>query len=121
MFLTRDDAAICLICHEGVPDENPVVHGAVAGMACLWCHDPHQSRFENLLRRPAPELCQQCHVQELMGAPAKSAHVSEQTNCLECHYGHGGQADYFLRNLETGEDTAPDDEVSDEDDPSDDS
>lgn len=95
--LSRDDSSMCLKCHESTLAEYTFMHGATVGMACLWCHDPHRSPYENLLRAQPPELCRQCHNPSLTSRPEVSEHVQTETECLECHSGHGGSSRYFLK------------------------
>ena len=95
MLLTKDDSDICLRCHEGLNDQYPLMHGAVTGMACLMCHDPHFSAYEHLLREEAPGLCLQCH--DMGTGNPTPPHKDLQQNCLECHNGHGGDVPFFLR------------------------
>jgi len=116
MQLSRDDSSVCLKCHAEIPDQYAIMHGAVIGNACLWCHDPHISTNAALLREPAPALCIQCHGDEAKTGPS-SAHVSAETECLSCHAGHGGNDAYFLRDLLLGDDN---DSVEDDRDAEDD-
>ncbi|MBK7404381.1 MAG: hypothetical protein IPJ41_07020 [Phycisphaerales bacterium] len=96
--LTRQDSSICLKCHEGVPEEQPRVHGPVAAAACLWCHTPHESAYAALLKGPAREVCTACHEPSMLGTEKVPEHApSDQTSCVECHAGHGGTARYFLK------------------------
>lgn len=95
--LTREDSHVCLKCHENVVDQYEMMHGPVVGVGCLFCHSPHKSPFPSLLREPTPQLCVQCHTQEMMRKPLPQEHMDPNRNCLDCHYGHGGDIDYFLR------------------------
>lgn len=97
--LSRDDSSICLKCHEETTTQYPFMHGATVGMACLWCHDPHRSPYDSLLRAQAPELCRQCHNPSLTVRPEEIEHIQTETECLNCHYGHGGSSRYFLKDL----------------------
>ena len=103
LFTARDDSALCLKCHEDAASQYPYMHGPVASIACRWCHSPHESTVRPLLRAAAPELCLQCHGLEMMSAPQPPEHVDLQRDCLECHFGHGGQDAYFLKPQETEE------------------
>ena len=87
---------MCLRCHEEVIDAYPVMHGPVAGVACLWCHAPHDSTVEPLLRTQAPDLCLQCHGLELTTTPQPPEHHDLERDCLACHGGHGGDNAYFV-------------------------
>ncbi len=96
----------CAGCHDDVQRTWPRVHGPVAAGDCLWCHQPHESRFPALLVRGSPDLCLQCHLFELeesLSAP----HEDLQRDCLSCHRGHGGDNPYFLHTAADAEPEAP--------------
>lgn len=96
--LSKQDSSICLKCHEGVPDEQPRVHGPVAAAACLWCHTPHESAYAALLKGPARGVCSACHEPSLLGTDTVPQHKPDDTtSCVECHSGHGGTVRYFLK------------------------
>lgn len=102
VMLTQDDSALCLRCHEKIVDQYPFMHGAVVGQACLWCHEPHESPNEHLLRQPAPAVCLQCHGDELQRRNDANAFIIPQhsdlsKSCLTCHVGHGSNAPGMLR------------------------
>lgn len=101
--LTRDSGSLCMKCHEGVTEQFEFMHGPVVGMACLWCHNPHFSQVEHLLRKPSPELCLQCHssgqlqTRTSTGDLLRPQHADLTQSCLVCHSGHGGEASGLLR------------------------
>lgn len=99
VFGGRTDSSICMKCHAEVVQQHEVMHGPVAAVACLWCHKPHESIHENLLRYEVPQLCRQCHVPGLLGAPQQPDHIQNEVACLDCHSGHGGDNRYFLQDL----------------------
>jgi predicted CXXCH cytochrome family protein len=86
----------CLKCHDKVKEPWTFLHGPVAATQCLWCHDPHRSTVPSLLRHPAGKLCRECHTQELLD-PGVPEHVDLTADCLQCHYGHGGNDRNFLK------------------------
>jgi predicted CXXCH cytochrome family protein len=88
--------SICLECHADATDLARL-HGPVAAGACLFCHEPHVSRYPDLLLEGSPELCLGCHQFELQGAPPTPVHEDLSRDCLDCHFGHGGDDRYFLR------------------------
>jgi predicted CXXCH cytochrome family protein len=53
----------CLICHsvEEYFDKNTTIDTAQFSITCSRCHDPHTSDYPNQLRKPADELCAECH------------------------------------------------------------
>jgi predicted CXXCH cytochrome family protein len=91
------DSDICLECHESVLTNVPQLHGPVAAQDCLWCHDPHESRFEKLLVTDSPTLCLSCHRFQMQRPPQPEVHQDLTRDCLECHRGHGGDERPFLR------------------------
>lgn len=95
--LNRSSSGICLKCHEKVPTEKPRMHGPVAAVACLWCHQPHESTREFLLRDSPRKVCVQCHEPGGLSVVKVPAHADEARSCLECHYGHGGTQAHMLR------------------------
>lgn len=95
--LTRNNSDICLKCHAGVPAQFPQMHGPVAAAACLWCHSPHESAYASLLLDRDRKVCGQCHSPAMLSAVKTPEHADESRSCLECHFGHGGDARNFLR------------------------
>jgi predicted CXXCH cytochrome family protein len=92
---TKPVPRLCYDCHEDHTTANPYVHGPVAVGACLFCHRPHVSTFEHLLRVSQPRLCMRCH--ETQTAPLSPVHqdTSDQL-CTQCHDPHGGTHPLFL-------------------------
>ena len=87
----------CLRCHDQEAEPPAFLHGPVALGACLVCHDAHASSYPVLLVKPSPALCLDCHGPELQGATSTPVHANLSRDCLECHYGHGGEQRYLLR------------------------
>lgn len=91
------DSGICLKCHEGVPTEQPRMHGPVAAAACLWCHTAHESPYAALMKGSARDVCMSCHDVNLLSAEEVPEHAPEaEQSCLDCHAAHGGTNRYFL-------------------------
>jgi predicted CXXCH cytochrome family protein len=86
----------CQTCHAAERTRYPWMHGPVAVGECLACHLPHESPFSHLLRGPSAAVCNQCHETALLD-PGVPQHLDASANCLECHYGHGGDRPPFLR------------------------
>jgi predicted CXXCH cytochrome family protein len=86
----------CLKCHEKVPQGRRLMHGPVVREACRWCHAPHESAEPALLKDAPIKVCTQCHDRNLLGNNPPE-HLDGTTSCLQCHYGHGGNARYFLK------------------------
>lgn len=96
--ITSRDSGICLKCHKDEPTRYPRMHGPVAAGACLWCHAPHESAEAHLLRKPAREVCAQCHDRTLLSSEFVPEHAGDSDrSCLDCHSGHGGPASMFLK------------------------
>ena len=94
---SRNDSSICLQCHAAVQTEHPLMHGPVVATACLWCHTPHESTRPALLRDDDRKVCSQCHTGSTFDASTVPAHGDPARACLECHFGHGGNARFMLR------------------------
>lgn len=95
--LTNQDSSICMKCHSDRPTQYPRMHGPVAAVACLWCHAPHETAEAHLLKKPARQVCSQCHEPKMFEGSRVPAHTDEKRSCLECHSGHGGERQFFLR------------------------
>lgn len=93
----RNDPSSCLACHEGIADKQAWTHGAVAGGACLWCHNPHESSRKWLLRGPDRTICTQCHAASMMNGSKVPSHVDPTVGCIECHFAHGGENSLMLK------------------------
>jgi predicted CXXCH cytochrome family protein len=89
-------ADVCLKCHEKVLTAYPVMHGPVTSVECNLCHTPHESTIRGLLKQSAPTVCTQCHVTELLSGTTP-AHLQPDSQCLQCHVGHGGNEHKLLR------------------------
>jgi len=86
----------CSSCHQDVAHQYPVMHGPVATGECLWCHLPHESAEPNLLITSSQKLCIQCHDSKAL-PPNPPEHLDTERNCLDCHFGHGGPTDKYLK------------------------
>lgn len=95
--LTPQDSGICMKCHKDRTNEYPKMHGPVAAAACLWCHAPHESAEAHLMKKPAREVCLQCHEAASLSVERVPEHADAARSCLDCHSGHGGTASFFLR------------------------
>jgi predicted CXXCH cytochrome family protein len=87
---------LCYGCHENFAELEGWVHGPVANGLCLYCHDPHRSRNEHLLRRPVPDICYGCHEAEVIAAMGQ--HCTEPyLKCNDCHHGHASAEQHLLK------------------------
>jgi predicted CXXCH cytochrome family protein len=87
---------VCLKCHKDKLTQYPVMHGPVSAVECTLCHAAHESTIPGMLNYPAPKVCAQCHVRELL-SPNPPEHLAADSQCLSCHFGHGGPAHKLLR------------------------
>jgi predicted CXXCH cytochrome family protein len=100
------DSSVCMKCHQDEMHKHAITHAPVAAGACLFCHNPHNSALPHLLATPAPALCTQCHDRSLLGSNPPE-HLSETSNCLDCHVGHGEEKRGFLLRAARPKSSAP--------------
>lgn len=87
---------LCGICHTADMFDGPFKHGPVASSQCYACHDPHQSKFPNLLFDLGSTVCAKCHTEETV--QGMDLHRSEQgEECLNCHRPHVAEKRYLLK------------------------
>ena len=107
-YLTAPIPKLCYNCHDDYTATASFVHGPVAVGQCLFCHNPHKSRIEHLLKKPEPDLCFLCH--DVSMIELIPAHLPEQTPaCTECHNPHAGSTKALLKGapVETSTVTEP--------------
>jgi predicted CXXCH cytochrome family protein len=64
-------------------------------LLCVTCHEPHRSEYPALLRRPVPEICQECHT-------AADVHYGHSVSaCATCHRLHGAALPHLLEPAKT--------------------
>ncbi|HLE01132.1 MAG TPA: cytochrome c3 family protein [Bdellovibrionota bacterium] len=94
--VTRDpNPESCLRCHD-FKKRGMGTHDPLADMGgCIFCHDPHGSEREFMVRDDTPGLCLNCH----STPEGKSVHgvVSSGKNCMNCHSPHSPRAQGLLR------------------------
>lgn len=94
--VTKRTPEICYGCHEDYTESGLHVHGPVAVGACDFCHDPHISGYDALLKDPEPELCYRCHNQKsIESIPAHRTDMS--SGCKPCHEAHSSSKKKLLR------------------------
>ena len=81
--------------HKNRMQGNDFVQSAMYkhGVTCFTCHDPHNSQIDSSLRKPAAQLCLDCHTPPSPNGPfVKSieAHThhkigSSGSECIACH------------------------------------
>jgi predicted CXXCH cytochrome family protein len=94
-YLTAPVPKLCYNCHVDYAATAPIVHGPVAVGQCLFCHNPHKSKIEHLLKKPEPELCYLCH--DVSMIELIPAHLPQQASaCSDCHDPHAGPTKALL-------------------------
>jgi predicted CXXCH cytochrome family protein len=94
--LTAPVPKLCYGCHADYTVSASFVHGPVAIGQCLFCHNPHKSKIEHLLKEPEPKLCYLCHdinTVELIPAHFKN----QQFACTGCHNAHASPVKALLK------------------------
>ncbi len=87
-------AAICVACHSGgkVMDWTHSEH-ALADVGCTDCHTMHPQgkALKANLKKADPELCYDCHKEQMAKASFPSHHPVKEgkMNCSSCHNSHG--------------------------------
>lgn len=93
---------LCYSCHTNYHEADGYVHGPIAVGDCIFCHDPHGSKYVHLLKAPQPKLCEQCHIPEYM--EFISGHETmPDTICTDCHDPHVSSMKKLLKPIDRGE------------------
>lgn len=106
----NDPSGKCLTCHsDGKCAENRKLGSLThPTLACLDCHDPHDTKHANFLPAPAEQVCIRCHSEQaevVSGAhhasldnPAWSkSGFAAADHCLACHRTHGTESTGLFR------------------------
>lgn len=87
----REISILCYSCHPKVEKQVntlPFVHGPLGMGACNLCHDPHASKWPNLLENNVTTLCATCHdMQSVLSQPVVHT-VLRDKGCTACHNAH---------------------------------
>lgn len=98
--LGRQVPKLCFRCHEDESKTYRYVHGPVALGQCLFCHDPHKSKYAHLLHRDVTELCALCHTRA--GLSSIKDHLEpSHAQCTECHNSHASHGRFLLKTKQT--------------------
>lgn len=101
---TAEADSACLTCHKDetyVPAYERGTH-VKNGVACISCHNPHNTENKHNLRREANSLCFECHQTRRIDFAKLSHHPVETESprsgllCLDCHNPHGGEGRTML-------------------------
>ncbi|MCF6331254.1 MAG: hypothetical protein L3I99_06885 [Sulfurimonas sp.] len=89
---------LCYSCHTNY-EENDFIHGPVGAGACTLCHNPHESKNQNLLTTSTVnELCTSCHSnKDDMLKSGENIHPPVQDSCINCHDAHGQKHKFQLK------------------------
>ena len=95
-YLIAQEPELCYNCHDDYTVSAPFVHGPVAVGQCLFCHNPHKSKIEHLLKEPEPGLCYQCH--DVNTIELIAAHLPNQlSSCTNCHNPHSSSLKALMK------------------------
>jgi DmsE family decaheme c-type cytochrome len=91
---SKDINARCLTCHVGGPQHMNTINSEHAknDVSCTSCHSSHHPETsEFLLKKPQPQLCYGCHLQQKAQFEMPFHHrVNEGLiQCSDCHNVHG--------------------------------
>jgi predicted CXXCH cytochrome family protein len=78
-------------CHVDYTKSAALVHGSVVVGECLFCHDPHKSKNEFLLKRSIPDLCYLCHESRYIEL-IENHSMESYSKCNNCHEPHASSA-----------------------------
>ncbi len=95
-YLIAQEPELCYNCHDDYIVSASFVHGPVAVGQCLFCHNPHKSKIEHLLKEPEPGLCYLCH--DINTIELIAAHLPGQlSSCTNCHNPHASLLKALLK------------------------
>lgn len=91
---------LCYSCHTNYHEAGAYLHGPVSVGDCVFCHDPHRSKYIHLQKAPQPKLCYQCHVTANMALiPGHLQMQDTDTICTNCHDPHVSSKRYLLKHV----------------------
>jgi predicted CXXCH cytochrome family protein len=84
----------CLECHPDVQKEmaQEGTHEPFKKLECASCHNPHATKYEDLVKEETGKLCKGCHQSEKGLMARKYSHGPfEKGECLACHRPHASE------------------------------
>ncbi len=101
-FLKMPVESLCISCHEDksvtyAEEQEMTIHSPVEEGECLTCHEPHRSRYENLLKTStARELCLGCHDESIPEGEDDHPELEDSDDCTDCHNPHMSDGEFLL-------------------------
>jgi predicted CXXCH cytochrome family protein len=114
--------ALCYKCHTNFKEEMAGTKSqhkllSQSDRSCMECHDPHASKQEYVLKKPAQNLCLDCHAgqpkkvvisdppspqseetsRQYLNLSSKHVHEPAKKSCLICHDAHASEFPKELR------------------------
>jgi predicted CXXCH cytochrome family protein len=91
--LLAPEKELCFKCHIFVRQKK-VVHPAIEQSGCTFCHNPHGSPYQYLLRERPQKLFFRCH--EKKDILARTIH-EVLSQCMDCHNPHMSDNKFLLK------------------------
>lgn len=79
---------LCDKCHKAQREREKWDHGPINLGTCVPCHRSHESPYPHLLDQPEPEVCLQCHKDDLQRPVQAHQGPAAQKGCTTCHDPH---------------------------------
>lgn len=79
---------VCDKCHKERREREKWDHGPINLGACVPCHRAHDSPYPHLLDQPEPELCLQCHKDDMQRPVKEHQGAGAKKSCTLCHDPH---------------------------------
>lgn len=91
---------VCYKCHnemQATVTKTRFKHAPVQS-GCSTCHNPHNSKYEHLLRQPGTTLCTSCHtsIKDALKSKVKHGPMTSSRSCGSCHDPHGSKIQKLL-------------------------
>lgn len=94
----------CTVCHDSFKQSlstDKFIHKPLQTESCVTCHNPHHSKFKNLLKSStASEVCFSCHKEiksSIEHYGFKHGAISSSNSCVNCHSPHSSNHKSLLK------------------------